>query len=245
MLTQRKAGNSATLRPDRRMRLEAIGFVWKNSRPKGRERWERRFAQLCEFRNRFGHCYVPAKWGEDKAFGGWVHNQRAFKKKGTLSEERAARLEGVGFAWQQRFGAPSREAHWDQMLARLDQFQQQHGHTEIPPGDPDTADLRRWMLNQREAGNSGTLRPDRRARLEAIRFVWKDSRREDRARWERRFAQLLEFRARFGHTRVAAKWREDIPFGTWVHNQRAFKRKGILSAERIRRLDEIGFTWEG
>jgi hypothetical protein len=61
--------------------------------------------------------------------------------------------------------------------------------------------------------------------------------------WDLKFNQLLEYKNRFGHCVVPARWPENCPLAFWVHNQRAFRRKGTLAPERVRRLNEIGFCW--
>ena len=242
---QRRAAAEGVLRPDRRARLEAVGFVWRAKGCGFERRWERRFAQLLKFQKRFGHCRVPHLWKEDLPFGGWVHGQRAAKKAGTLSPERIRRLEEAGFEWHGKSGPSCLSDHrWVQMLAHLMDYQKQHGDTQVSPSFRPHG-LGSWVGNQREAWRKGTLRPDRREQLEAMGFDWRGVRKADAQRWERRFAQLAAYRQQHGHCRVPARWREDPAFGHWVDNQRAFKKAGKLSSERIRRLEEIGFNWRG
>ena len=78
------------MRPERVERFENIGFVWKSDRYIFQ--WEERFAQLADYKKKYGHCNVPARWKKDPTLGGWVHNQRAFKRQGTLSPERIRKL---------------------------------------------------------------------------------------------------------------------------------------------------------
>ena len=240
---QHVAQKGGKLPADRRERLEAIGFVWKDTGKRKVNRWEKLFAQLLQFRERFGHCQVPVRWKEDLPLGNWVEAQRHFKKKGTLSAERITRLEAAGFEWDGRMGGAPREAQWDRMCGLLERFAREHGHAEVPGRFVAEPALRRWVGTQRAAHRWGTLRADRRARLEAIGLVWKARGMTATQRWEERFAQLLRFREQFGHCHVPAKWKEDVPFGHWVHVQREFKRKGMLSARRIARLEAIGFAW--
>lgn len=239
--TQRAMAVAGTLPVGRWERLTGLGIELV-----GRdERWQMRFAQLRQYRERFGHCRVPAKWKEDKPLGHWVHVQREFRKKVMLSAMRIALLESIGFQWHTRWAEPSRDKHWEAMFGGLQRFAQDHGHTEVPKRYAGEPRLAGWVSNQREAHRNGTLRADRRERLEAIGFVWKDTGRSKAQLWEDRFAQLLRFRERFGHCHVPAKWKEDVPLGHWVHVQREFKKKGLLSSERIRRLEEAGFAWHG
>jgi hypothetical protein len=62
-------------------------------------------------------------------------------------------------------------------------------------------------------------------------------------RWERGFAALRKFRAREGHCCPSRRYVEGgFNLGQWVSVQRY--HKGLLSTERKRRLDAIGFVWE-
>jgi hypothetical protein len=83
------------------------------------------------------------------------------------------------------------------------------------------------------------LRAEDIHRLDALGLEW-DSR--DVA-WEGMFEKLRDYRARFGHCNVREGWNEDPALGTWVKTQRRFRKGGTLSAERIQRLESIGFEW--
>jgi superfamily II DNA or RNA helicase len=61
--------------------------------------------------------------------------------------------------------------------------------------------------------------------------------------WDEMFGRLLLFRDTHGHCRVPFIYK-DKKLGNWVNIQRAFATKGILSAVRKQRLDDIGFDWD-
>jgi len=68
--------------------------------------------------------------------------------------------------------------------------------------------------------------------------------------WERSFKELVSFVREFGHARVPRRFPSNPSLGMWVSNQRhCYKRhsKGVSSlktrADRIRRLNEVGFEW--
>ena len=206
--------------------------------------WEERFAQLVAYRERFGHCRVPAKWEENIPFGHWVHVQREFKKKGMLSEERIARLDSIGFEWHSsRSRAWLHADVWSDTFAHLVAWQEEHGHANVPASHRENA-LGKWVQRQRHAYHTGTLAPARREKLESIGFEWRTVNPSHEKQWEIRFAQMLAYRERFGHCRVPAKWNENRQLGRWVGAQKEFRKKCMLNEERIRRLDEIGFTWQ-
>jgi Fe2+ transport system protein FeoA len=92
---QRTMEKEGKLPPERRQRLEALGFVWNTKV----ERWERMFAELIAYKAAHGHCQVPRDWSENKQLGTWVGRQRDWAKNGRLSAERRQRLDALGFVW--------------------------------------------------------------------------------------------------------------------------------------------------
>jgi hypothetical protein len=62
-------------------------------------------------------------------------------------------------------------------------------------------------------------------------------------RWEQRVADLLAFKAVHGHCNVPSGYREDPSLAIWVFNSRRQRKLGVLSDDRIKQLDEIGFSW--
>ena len=82
---------------DQRMRLDELGFVWD---PRS-DKWEEGFLSLKKFKEREGHCRVPALHKEDGTnLGLWVSTQRTRAEK--LTEGRRIRLNEIGFVWSVR-----------------------------------------------------------------------------------------------------------------------------------------------
>jgi len=77
-------------------------------------------------------------------------------------------------------------------------------------------------------------------RLDGIGFEWD---LKDRRTWEEGFSTLLEFKAAHGHCDVPVS-AECTKLLVWVRTQRVRRKRGLLSEDRIRRLDELGFVWE-
>jgi len=90
---QRLDYSKGELHSDRILWLEKIGFKWRV----GIGTWENRFAELCAFKERFGHTRVNVKWAENRLLGGWVVRQRYQYRKGRLAGEFVERLNSIGF----------------------------------------------------------------------------------------------------------------------------------------------------
>lgn len=76
-------------------RLDKLQFVWSPTDVV----WNEMFQRLMAFRKKHGTCDVPSQWPEDPHLANWVANQRHRKKMGSLSADRAKRLEESGFVW--------------------------------------------------------------------------------------------------------------------------------------------------
>jgi len=65
---------------------------------------------------------------------------------------------------------------------------------------------------------------------------------QGRVRWESRYEALANYQQAHSHCVVSSK--ESFRLRQWVNSQRHARRTGKLSAERVRRLDELGFVWD-
>ena len=79
--------------PERRPKLDKLGFVWNPFEGD----WKEGFAYLKAYRQQKGHSLVPATHREDGyPLGGWVVQQRSNKNK--VSAERRKQLNELGFS---------------------------------------------------------------------------------------------------------------------------------------------------
>jgi uncharacterized protein (DUF2384 family) len=156
--TQRRRADK--LSPDRKERLNALGFVWDAHT----QQWEDGFAALKAFQARVGHCRVPIKYEEDGfKLGSWVDRQR--RKADKLSPDRKDRLNAIGFVWDVH------TQQWENGFAALKYFQARVGHCRVPVRhEEDGLKLDIWVKTQRQEVDN--LSPDRKARLNAFGFVW-------------------------------------------------------------------------
>mmetsp|Transcript_4222 Transcript_4222/g.5937 ORF Transcript_4222/g.5937 Transcript_4222/m.5937 type:complete len:439 (+) Transcript_4222:42-1358(+) len=142
---------------------------------------------------------------------------------------------------------------WDRKFNELLEFKQQHGHCDVPQTYAQNPKLGVWVNKQRmehknrEDGNISTLTDERLERLQGIGFRW--AKRRGQVRWDEKYAELIQYAAKFGNCHVPTKYKENTALGRWVSTQRAeYKKyckgeKSSLTAEKIQRLDSIGFAW--
>jgi superfamily II DNA or RNA helicase len=228
---QRQAYRKKELSPPERIqRLEELGFSW-NTRD---DNWEKMYAALCAYKQTNGDCNVSNKSKDNFQLGQWCSGQRKDYKSNKLLPERLQRLEDIGFEWDML------EARWEEMFSALTAYRQLHGDCNVPNRWKENSDLGVWCLVQRTAYKSNKLLPERIRRLENIGFAWDSL----DSRWEEMFAALVAYKQAHGDCNVPATWQENPKLVQWGHVQQRTYRKNTLSAERIQRLEEIGFVWE-
>lgn len=229
------------LPPDRRRRLNQLGFVWNHFE----DLWERGFAELKAFYQQRESARGSRR--EVHRVVGWASFQR--RRKDRLSSRQIHRLNSIGFDW-----APF-ENQWHKNFQALVAFQKRFGHCLVPQKWQENPALGVWVNTLRsQRAKERFLTRERLRQLNEINFDWdfrrfaphaEAGRRMKRvtyqeALWKKRFSELQAFQARHGHCRVPSTW-PDRELAAWVVHQRQFRTR--LSPERRRRLDQLGFVW--
>ncbi len=198
------------------------------------ESWFERYGELIGYKETSGHCDVPKRLRERKKLANWVVQQRVSRNAYTLSEEKIALLDRIGFKWH-----PAGHRWRENYLALLD-YRQRFKNCRVPQEWPENKRLATWVSTQRLRRKAGGLSDERIRALDKLGFDW----HIEVGTWDQRFAELCAFKERFKNTRVNVKWQENRRLGTWVVAQRYRRRKGKLRPDYEQRLNEIGFEWE-
>jgi len=143
---------------------------------------------------------------------------------------------------------------WERRFNELLEFKRTHGHCEVPQSYAENTSLGTWVNKQRMEqknrtdGKNSSLNDARLGRLERIGFRW--AKRKGQASWDEKFTELLAYKAGHGNCHVPTKYRGNTALGRWVSTQRAeYKKfqegesKCSMNADKIRRLESIGFAW--
>lgn len=239
---QRSMFLQGELSSERKDMLNAIGFNWNSEVID--LKWREMYERLKEYHASKGNADVPHRWKNDPQLSFWINSQRERCKKGALSEEQKGLMDDLGFTWKSRD-----RGKWEDNLELIGEFKAKHGHSDIPLHYPENPKLGRFINQTRVQRNSGRLSDDRIAKLDAIGFVWEGTKYqigEDgmSVAWKSRFDELLRYKQAHGNCDVPYDWEENNPLANWVSAQRRLKKSGELHPERVRLLEEIGFTWE-
>ena len=209
-------------------RLDEIGFVWDTLQAK----WLSNFQELKSYKDKYGNLLVPSNSEYQRLFS-WTTTQRRSKKEGKLESDKIKRLDDIEFVWDPI------EDIWESQFKKLEAYKGEHGDCLVPRSWKD-GKLAIWVTAQRVNNKNGKLFQDRHRRLDALGFSW-DPIEE---LWEVKFQRLLAYKKEHGDCLVPQKWVTDKTLANWVTAQRTNKKKGTLSADKIKRLDEIGFVWD-
>ncbi|KAL9189802.1 hypothetical protein ACHAXT_009477 [Thalassiosira profunda] len=130
--------------------------------------------------------------------------------------------------------------NWYEQLEQLRAYEKKHGDCNVPNHGNDPQ-LARWVSKQRQKCKGGKLSNERKELLDQMGFCWTIN-----SEWTERFELLRAYKKKHGHCNVRRHDRvRGIALGHWVGYQRMALKEGYLSlsAERKKRLDELGFQW--
>ena len=163
------------------------------------ETWFNHFERLKAFREQTGHFHLP----KTDPLSQWARDQRTQKSKqdkgvaSTLTAERKAALESIGFPWRLWT-----KRSWDDRIADLEAFRQQNGHCDVPIRRGEPQSLATWVDEQRklyrqkhQKGKQNALTDEREAQLTAMGFSWY---RYGPTSWAERVADLKRYKAMHG-----------------------------------------------
>ncbi len=259
MQRQRESRKRGQLEADRERRLSSIGFEWDPYEA----RWQKMLSELVQFHAQYGHCSVPSTWTVNPVLAKWVGFQRMRKIEGKLSSARVDALDALGFSWkfENSSDGTSADSAWAIMYAQLKDYVAKYGSSKVPQSYPESQKLGRWVAIQRNNRRRGRLTNEQIASLDAVSFDWhprqcRDNKSEIdpersnaliediyQTRWKHRFEELTGYKSEFGNCRVPLGWKENRQLASWVGVQRGRFKKNVLSEDRIKLLDGIGFDW--
>jgi hypothetical protein len=252
-LKQRGKMRQNKLTPERRYRMEEIGFNFELQSEKNERIWNAKLQRLKKYKRKHGNCFGPPKNAsnsvEDKELVIWITHQRSGYKRGTIPHHRLQQLEEVGFVWsivERGSQAPSKkqELAWEKSYEKLREFYEVHGHFTVPHvlENGDINPFNTWIGVQRKYFAQGLIKEDRRLKLEAIDFVWdQGTEHYSQRKWNAAFEDLVKFREEKGHTFVR---RDDgMALWRWTEKMNWKRKRSTLSLKREQRLESIGF-WD-
>lgn len=233
--TQRTLEKNGKLDPEKKRRLEEVGFIWhgaawEEQKKKYDQIWESYFQKYVAYQKKYGKLQVSLR--HDRRLQRWTCEQRKRWLSGKLEKEKIEKLDKVNFPWN------IHESYWMRRFRELKEFKKKYGHTRVPWMWEENPQLGQWVSRTRL--HDYELTPKQIEMLNEIGFDWKTVKKVI-VPWITMYESLLEFKKRYGHTRVPVTWKENKKLGKWISRIRSEKHK--LLPERKELLDKIDFDW--
>lgn len=219
--------------------LEQVGMVWDAFS----EKWERGFAAAAQYYAEHGNLIMPVTYTtkDGLRLGVWVRNQKKTYANGTLQQEKAARLEGIGIRWEQN----NYDFQWSEAYAAAKLYFEEYGNLDVPIAytTADGVALGKWVARQQYARNNPgksncKLTPERAALLDKIGMQW-----EKPNPWQHRYDLAQDYLQEHGNLLIPAKYKttDGIWLGRWLYEQKVLLRKQSpkLNAEQIDNLRKL------
>lgn len=260
-LTQRTKNNKNILLQERFIKLDDLGFPWKENRGRKKtkesikktcfnDQWEIRYNNLFEFYTENKHFKIPLTI-ENKKLILWIKTQRYFYKNEQLSSDRIIKLNAINFPWissGKEFINPvnqREDSDWLKMFDQLFSFIIKHNHTIIPRGDTETKSLSLWLVKQRKSYRDGKLSNEQIEKLKRINVDLAYNRKQSFENiWIGHYENLVKFKEINGHCNPSSIKPNEKSLGTWVLLQRMNRKKNILENFKIELLNKINFVWD-
>lgn len=246
-------GLSNTISAEREEKLVALGVAM---RPWDRH-WDNRYHNLLAFmkeRGCFPHeCDRGSLDEEAKRLLIWCNKQRQQHhilkeaKQGQFSSmtpERESQLTSIGFSFNLF------NEIWMERYDELHEYRQHHGDCLVPHKYEANPQLGIWIGEQRynfkkfKEGRPSSMSQERFVLLNKLDFVWF----VPDILWNERLGELKEYIAIHGPGSQPA-WKENRKLRYWISAQNRINgkrlngEKTLLTDERIKKLNEVGFQW--
>jgi superfamily II DNA or RNA helicase len=240
--SQRARFKKNQLSENRVSKLESLFPDWKWADD---DKWELAFAKLQNFVSVYDSVTVPNDYLEPDGFllRAWIQKQRSNYSKGKLSKEQISKLESVHSSWLWNPHTDRWYQNYEQLKTALSK--QESEPTSSGPQSFESKALSGWVERQRGLYRKSELDPDLvRLMNEIPNFEW-----EPKAdSWEKSFEAYLREVERRGTYRISQQYRDQdgLRVGQWLMQQRYFYKKGILSSEKVKLLEEShpDWTWD-
>ncbi|MBR1822923.1 MAG: Helicase associated domain protein [Ruminococcus sp.] len=204
---------------------------------KTRTSWQEIFEQYSEYVKLHGRFPENADAQSDddaKVLYNWANSQRTARYRGTLSEERAAKLDSIGFPWDKL------ETVWNSNFEMLVKYFNEHHSVPVRNYVANGVKIGVWHCAQVKLYAAGKMPEHRLMRyheagipLDSIQELHKSE------TWQRYFESYLEYLTRFGHHPNSTERYNNLELRKWRSLQLKKKAQGCLSREQVTKLTEI------
>ena len=238
--TQKQIKKKGKITPERIKALEVIpGWYWEIDLD---EKWQKILELVKTFVGK--NEKIPSnhsKDKEEKRLGGWCSKQKQSRKNGKMTSERIKALKSIpGWEWKKDL-----DLIWQETLEKVKAFVKKNNKIPyVNSKDKEEKRLGSWCSNQKTAKKKVKITPERNKQLESIPgWLWEND-------YDLIWKETLELLKSFAGKNEKfpseySKDKEEARLGKWCCHQKAARKNGKLTSERIKDLEAIPrWFWE-
>ena len=256
---QRVKYKNGTLSEDRIKKLKEIGMIFGIGK---QDAWNKMYELAKKYYEHYGDLKVSQKFKtingyetNEKGYnlGLWITTQKTNYNKSILSEDRIEKLEEIGMIFEK-----VNDNTWNMMYELAKKYYEHYGNLKVPQKfktingyevDEKGYNLGAWISTQRTSYNKSTLSEDKIKKLEEIGMIFENA-YEDA--WNKMYELAKKYYEHYGDLKIPNRFKtvngyetngNGYNLGGWISWQRVKYKKGSLSEDKIKKLEEIGMMW--
>ncbi len=236
------------------------------------KKWLERYILAKQYYEEHGNLLIPVSYIVNGIkMGRWIGQQRKTYKRGIISQERINLLERIGMVWytqkeeitnnlktiglEYQDNLSEDDNSWNFHYQLAAKYYQEHNNLLIPQNyKVNGVNLGAWISSQRLHYKKETLSKEHINLLESIGMVWRLRLKVIEVKnidtnlrtytWNYNYQLAKQYYQEHGNLSISQNYViNGIRLGNWVCNQRSFYKRGTLSEERIKLLEDIGIVW--
>jgi superfamily II DNA or RNA helicase len=230
------------LTDERIQRIETVFKTWWSWDPSDSALFENKIQEVDAFYKEHGELpKYKGKRGNEGSLWTWILNRRKDKRKGILTAENIQRIETVFKHWWS--WDPYDDAFGDK-IQEVDDFHDKYGELPKYKGKRENeGSLWTWIQKCRRQKVKGILTSER---IQQIEMVFKDWWSWDPSddEFKNKIQEVDAFYKRYGEVpKQQGERGNEASLATWIQNRRKNKKKGILTPEKIQRIETVFKDW--
>lgn len=236
IIRQRQKQRDGLLPTEQFERLSKLGMTWEFE-----DAWELKFGEAKRYYEAHGNLDIPATYVTESgiALGSWYRGVRGQYRVGNLTKERQEKLESIGIKWESVL-----VRNWMQYYEVAKWYYAKHGNLNVHAEyvTDDGVRLGTWISGQRYNLKKRRITDEQIRLLDEIGMSWQ---RFD-GKWEHAYAYAKKYILTHDKLDPPADYIADDGFalGSWIATQRGKYSAGKLKKNQIKRLEELGISWD-
>jgi hypothetical protein len=197
--------------------------------------WKNNYYKILAYKRLNGHFAILFSDVKNKRLRDWYQKQ-IFMYKNNQIKDADIYIQVSTIFDHDLYGV--KWENWEKSFRKLQKYYLKNGNSNVSQL---VQGIGPWLSAQRVSYRRNELSETKIKMLEDISVSWNPSDKNEK-RWFEQFNLLKSFFKENNHSNVP---RREMPNpGIWVSAQRTSYRKGLLSKEKINKLESLNFQWK-